>query len=62
MQQRLKSAAGSARARIVATEFLDEFFGAADNAIATFDICLRRIALSTFATDLESNLLRGVLF
>jgi hypothetical protein len=62
MQQRLKSTAGSARARIIATEFLDEFFGAADDAIATLDIGLRRKALSTFATDLESNWLRGVLF
>jgi hypothetical protein len=60
MQQRLKSAAGSARARIFAPEFLDEFFAAAHNAIAAFDIGLGRKALSTFATDLESNWLRGV--
>lgn len=61
MQQRLKSAAGSARAWIIATEFLDEFFGAAHDAVTALDVGLRREASSTFATDLESNWLRGVL-
>jgi hypothetical protein len=60
MHQRLKSAARCARARIIPTEFLDEFLGAAHNAIATFNMGLGREGLSTFATDLESNQLRGV--
>jgi len=62
MQQRLKSTAGSARARIIAAEFLDEFFGSAHDAIAAPDMSLGREAFPTFATDLESNRLRGVLF
>jgi hypothetical protein len=61
MQQRPKSTAGSARARIIPTEFLDEFFGATHDAIAALYVSFGRIALSTFATDLESNWLRGVL-
>jgi hypothetical protein len=60
MQQRLKSAARSARARIIATEFLDEFFRTTHDAITTLYMCFGREALSTFATDLESNWLRGV--
>lgn len=44
MQQRLKSAAGSARARIIATEFLDEFFGTAHDAIAALNMSLGREA------------------
>jgi hypothetical protein len=59
MQQRLKSAARSARARIIPTEFLEEFFGAAHNASAALHMGFGREALSTFATDLESNWLRG---
>jgi hypothetical protein len=61
MQQRLKSAAGSARARIIATEFLNEFFTTAHNAITALDMSLGREAFPTFTTDLESNWLRGVL-
>jgi hypothetical protein len=59
MQQRLKSAARSARARIISTKFLDEFFFAAHDAIASLDMGLRGKAFTTFATDLESNWLRG---
>ena len=62
MQQRLKSAARSARARIIATEFLYQLFGTAYYAITALDVRLRREAFPTFATDLESNWLRGVLF
>jgi hypothetical protein len=62
MQQRLKSTAGSARARIIATEFLNEFFATAHDAITALDVGFGREAVSTFATDLESNWLRGVLF
>jgi hypothetical protein len=62
MQQRLKSATGSARARIIPTEFLEEFFGAAHNALAALYMGFRREAFPTFAADLESNWLRGVLF
>jgi hypothetical protein len=62
MQQRLKSAARSAWARIIATEFLEQFFGAMHDAIAALDMGLGRKALPTFATDLESNWLRGALF
>jgi hypothetical protein len=61
MQQRLKSAAGSARARIIATQFLDQLFGTAHDAITALDVSLRWEAFPTFATDLESNWLRGVL-
>jgi len=61
MQQRLKPAAGSARARIIATEFLDEFFGAAHDASAALYVSFGRKALPTFATGLESNWLRGLL-
>jgi hypothetical protein len=61
MQQRLKSAAGSAGARIIATEFLDQFFGTAHDAITALDVSFGRKAPSTFATDLESDWLRGVL-
>jgi hypothetical protein len=55
MQQRLKSAAGSARTWIISTEFLYEFFPTTHDAIATFHMRFGRKALSTFATDLESN-------
>jgi hypothetical protein len=51
MQRRLKSAARHAPARIIATEFLDEFLASTNDAIT-----------ATFATDLESNRLRGALF
>jgi len=61
MQQRLKSTARSAWARIIATEFLYQLFGTAYYAITAFDLGFGRIALSTFTTDLESNWLRGVL-
>jgi hypothetical protein len=62
MQQRLKSTAGSAGARIIATKFLDQFFGTTHNAIAALDMGLGRKTFPTFATDLESNWLRGALF
>jgi hypothetical protein len=55
MQQRLKSAAGSARARIIATEFLKQFFCAAHNASTALYVSFGREAFTTFATDLESN-------
>jgi hypothetical protein len=61
MQQRLKFAAGSARARIITTEFLYQLFGSAHHAIAALDVSLRREAFPTFATDLETGWLRGVL-
>jgi hypothetical protein len=61
MQQRLKSAARSARARIIATEFLYQLFGAAHDAITALDMSLGREAFPTFTADLESNWLRGVL-
>jgi hypothetical protein len=62
MQQRLKSTTRSARAWIIATEFLNEFFATAHDAITAFDMSLGREAFPTLATDLESNWLRGVLF
>ena len=62
MQQRLKSAAGSARAGIIATELLDKLFATADNAITAFHLGFGGEAFPTFTTDLESNWLRGVLF
>jgi hypothetical protein len=62
MQQRIKSAARSARARIISTEFLYQLFGTAHDAITALHMSLGREALSAFATDLESNWLRGVLF
>ena len=55
MQQRLKAATRSARARIVATEFLDEIFKSAHDSITALDLSLGREASTTFATDLESN-------
>ena len=62
MQQRLKSTAGPARARIIATEFLDQFFGTAHDASTALYVSFGREALPAFSTDLESNWLRGVLF
>jgi len=62
MQQRLKSPVRSARARIIATEFLYQLFGTAHDAITTLYVSFRREAFPTFTTDLESNWLRGVLF
>jgi len=61
MQQRLKSTARSARAWIIATEFLEQFFGAAQDAITAPDMSLGRESFSPFTADLESNWLRGVL-
>jgi hypothetical protein len=55
MQQRLKSTAGSARTRIIPTEFFQELLLTTHDAITAFDMSFRREALSTFATDLESN-------
>jgi hypothetical protein len=55
MQQRLKSAAGSARTRVIPTQFFKELFSATHDAIAAFHMSFRRETLSTFATDLESN-------
>jgi hypothetical protein len=62
MQQRLKSTTRSAWARIIATEFLNQVFGTAHDAITVLDMSLRREAFPTFTTDLESNWLQGVLF
>jgi hypothetical protein len=62
MQQRLKSPPGSARARIIAAEFLQELLTTTHDAIAALDLSLRREAFTTFATDLESNRIRGVRF
>jgi hypothetical protein len=46
MQQRLKSAAASARARIITAEFLYQLFGTAHHAITALDMSLGRKALS----------------
>ena len=54
MQHFLNSAAGSADARIIAPEFLEELFAATHHAIVALHAALGRVALSTFATDLES--------
>jgi hypothetical protein len=55
MQQRLKSTTRSARTRIIATEFLEQFFGTMRDAITALDMGLGRETIPTFATDLESN-------
>jgi hypothetical protein len=62
MQQRLKSAAGSARTRIIPTELLDEFLVPAHHAITALHMSFGREAPSTLAADLESNWLRGVCY
>ena len=59
MQQRLKSASGAARARIIATELLEQFLAAAHYAFASLDARFGGEALPTFASDLESSRLRG---
>jgi hypothetical protein len=59
MQQRLKSASGIARTRIVAAELLDQLLGAAHHPVAALDARFGRETLSTLTGDLESNRLRG---
>jgi hypothetical protein len=54
-QQRLKQAPGSAGARIVAAELLDEFLVAAHNAVTTLDACFRGEASAALARHLEST-------
>jgi len=61
MQQRLKSAARSARAWIVATEFFDQFLVRAHDAKPALYMGFGREASAALATDLESNWIRGVL-
>jgi hypothetical protein len=60
MQQRLKSVPRSTRAGIIPTKLLDQLFLTAYDAIAPFDMGLRRETLATFANDLESTRIRGV--
>src|SRR5688572_11374492 len=55
MQQRLKPAAGAARARIVASELFDELLVPAHDAHAALDARLGREALAALASDLESS-------
>src|SRR5215470_6858485 len=59
MQQRLKSAPGATRTRIIATELLEQFFATAHYSFASLDPALGREALPTLASDLESSRLRG---
>jgi hypothetical protein len=59
MQQFLKSAAGAARARIVATELLDELLAAADDARSALDARLRGEAPASLTGDLERRRSRG---
>jgi hypothetical protein len=53
MQQRLKSAARSARARIIPTEFLLQLFITADNAIAALYVSFGR-AEESYPTRVEA--------
>jgi hypothetical protein len=62
MQQRLKSPPGSARAEVIAAEFLDQFLVPAHHAITAFYLGFRGKAFPTLATDLESTRGRGVGF
>jgi hypothetical protein len=59
MQQRLKSARGAARTRIVAAERFDELLVAVDDTAAALDAGLRRQAAAALTRDLESRRVRG---
>lgn len=50
----MKAPSGTARARIVAAELLDEFdLAAADDLVAAFDLCLAGEAVSALRRPLE---------
>jgi len=51
MQQRLKSAPKTARAGIIATEFLDEFFATTHDAITALDMSLRQESPAAFIIE-----------
>ena len=59
MQQYLKPATGTARARIVTTEFLEELFVPVHDAMSAFDAGFGRVALPTLARGLETRIGRG---
>ena len=59
MQQFLKSAAGLARARVVATELLDQLLVAVDRAFAALDARFGGEALPSLTGGLESSCRRG---
>jgi len=55
MQQALKSAAGLAWARIVPTEFLEQFLVPMDHADAALDLGFRRVAAAPLAHGRETS-------
>ena len=55
IQHFLKFARGTARAQVVATEFLDQLFVAVDYAKAAFDTRLGRETSTAFTASLESR-------
>jgi len=59
MQHCLKPATGTAWARVVATELLEEFFVPVHDAMPAFDPGLGRVALPTLARGLETRTGRG---
>lgn len=60
MQQCLKPAAGTARARVVAPELLEKLLVPFHDAMSAFDPGLGRVALPTLARGLETRTGRGV--
>jgi hypothetical protein len=61
-QHFLKALAGAARARIVSSEFFQQFLVAMNHAESALYLRLGRIAVSTLADDLESKTVRRFLF
>ena len=55
MQQFLKAPAGTARARVVAAEILNEFLAAANHLAAAFHMGFRHEALAPLAHGLEKK-------
>ena len=60
MQQRLKTPPGTAGARVVATQLLEEIFGPSHHPVAALDARLGWEAFSALTRDLESTRLRVV--
>jgi hypothetical protein len=58
MQQFLKPTGGSAWARIVATELLQEFLVPVDHAVSALDARLGRETLATLTGGLETGTVR----
>jgi hypothetical protein len=60
MQQFLKPAAGAAGARVIAPEFLGQFFVPVDDASPAFDLRFRGEASAAFAGSRGENIVRQI--